>query len=88
MSSTDSSGRAITRGELAGLERRLTRLEEQEIAVAVERGRRIHERHGLPFDAEAQAAVEAFTRHKRSWPAGLDISERLATTGGSDGHLP
>ena len=62
---------------MAGLERRLARLEEQEIAAAVEQARRHCESHGLPFDAEARAGVEAFERYRRSWPTGLDLEEQI-----------
>ena len=35
------------------------------------------ESHGLPFDAEAHAGVEIFERYRRSWPAGLDLEEKI-----------
>ena len=62
---------------MAGLGRRLARLEEQEIATAVEKARRIHERHGLTFDEGARADIIAFQRHKRTWPPGLDLEESI-----------
>jgi hypothetical protein len=65
---------AIRPGLLNRLERRL---EEQELAEFVEKARRAHVRHGLPFDAEARAAVEAFYRHKRTWPTGLDLEQYI-----------
>ena len=50
-------------------------LEEQEIAAAVERAQRHCELHGLPFSAETRAGVEAFQRHKRTWPTDLDMGQ-------------
>ena len=50
---------AIRPGLLSRLERRL---EEQEIAVAVEKARRINEYHGLPFGEADRADVVAFHR--------------------------
>ena len=52
-------------------------LEEQEIAAAVERAQRHCELHGLPFSAETRAGVEAFQRHKRTWPTDLDMEEQI-----------
>ena len=53
------------------------RLEEQEIAAAVERACRHCELHGIPFDAEARAGVEALQRHQRTWPPDLDLEEKI-----------
>ena len=53
------------------------RLEEHEIAAAVEWARRHCELHGLPFSAETRAGVEALQRHKRTWPPDLDIEEQI-----------
>ena len=53
------------------------RLEEQEVAAAVERARRHYELHDLPFDAETRAGIEALQRYKRTWPPDLDIEEQI-----------
>ena len=62
------------------LDRLGQRLEEQEVAAAIERAQRHCELHGLPFSAETRAGVEAFQRHKRGWPTDLDMEEQIRRT--------
>ena len=68
---------AIRPGLLSRLERRL---EEQEIAVAVEKARRINEYHGLPFGEADRADVVAFHRYRKTWSAGVAAEEAFRLT--------
>ena len=70
---------AILPGLLNRIERRL---DEQEMAEAIEQNRRAHVRHGLPFTVEDRADVEAYVRWRRTWPAGLDVEEQIQRAAG------
>ena len=58
------------------LNRMSRRLEELELAEAIEKYRRAHARHGLPFTPESQGDIEAYVRWRRTWPAGLSAEEQ------------
>ncbi len=59
------------------LNRLAERVAEQEIDLAVEKARRLHQHYGYPFTEEDRASIIAFQRHKRTWPPGLDIEEQI-----------
>ena len=70
---------------MSGLGQRLDRLgqrlEEQEIAAAIERTATHCQLQGLTFDEQLRskfsAGIATYVRHKRTWPRDLDLEEQI-----------